>query len=215
MNKYKIIIVDEHEIFRMGLKLFINMLDNATTIGEFSKEEEFLEFLKKNKPDIVFLDIDMPILYGIDIIEKILKLFPKLKIIVLTNVYENKYFERMICSGIQGYILKNSKFNDYRNAIEKVMRGGYYFSEELLVNYTRASISVNINDRMKSATFSKRELEVLQLICKGYSNKEIGKKLFISPRTIERHKSKLFEKSNTSNVVNLILYAIKQKFVDL
>jgi DNA-binding NarL/FixJ family response regulator len=215
MGKYKIVIVDDHEVFRMGLKLLLNMIDNVTVTGEASNGRDFLEMLSVSEVDIVFMDINMPILDGIDATERALKDHPGLKIIALTTFGDVEYFNKMIYAGVEGFMLKNSGFQDFKTAIEKVMKGGNYFSEELLVNFTKDVITKNIKGKIEVPEFSKRELEVLQLICKGYTNLAIGEELFISDRTVERYKTNLMSKSNTSNTVNLILYAFKNKLVEI
>lgn len=215
MEKYKILIVDDHEVFRMGLKLLLNMIDNVMVVGEASNGKEFLDMVSSTDADIIFMDINMPILDGIDATEKALKISPKLKIIALTTFGDVEYFNKMIYAGVEGFMLKNSGFQDFKTAIEKVMKGGNYFSEELLVNFTKDVITKNIKSKTEVPEFSKREIEVLQLICKGYTNLAIGEELFISDRTVERYKTNLMSKSNTSNTVNLILYAIKNKLVEI
>jgi DNA-binding NarL/FixJ family response regulator len=215
MEKYKIMIVDDHEVFRMGMKLLLNMIENVNVVGEAPNGHEFLELIKMQMADIVFMDINMPILDGIDATEKALKDFPDLKIIALTTFGDTEYFNKMIYAGVEGFMLKNSGFNDFKNAIEKVMKGGNYFSEELLVNFTKDVVSKKIKEKSELPEFSRRELEVLDLICKGYSNLKIGEELFISDRTVERHKTNLISKTNTLNTVNLILYSIKHNLVEI
>jgi DNA-binding NarL/FixJ family response regulator len=215
MEKIKVVLVDDHEVFRMGMKLLLNMIENINVVGEASNGQEFLEFLKNQKVDIVFMDINMPVLDGIDATEKALKINPDLRIIALTTFGDTEYFNKMIYAGVEGFMLKNSGFNDFKNAIEKVMKGGNYFSEELLVNFTKDVVSKKFKEKEELPEFSRRELEVLQSICKGYSNAKIGEELFISDRTVERHKTNLISKTNTANTINLILFAIKHNLVDI
>jgi len=199
----------------MGLKLLLNMITDVTVVGEASNGKDFLELLEKTPVDLVFMDINMPILDGIEATEIALSKYPELKIIALTTFGETEYFNKMIYAGVEGFMLKNSGFNDFKTAIDKVMKGGNYFSDELLVNFTKDAITKNIKVKSEIPEFSRRELEVLELICKGYSNIKIGELLFISDRTVERHKTNLICKTDTSNTVNLILYAIKNKLVEI
>lgn len=215
MQKYKIIIVDDHEIFRMGLKLLFSMMPDVEVVAEAESGKTFLDIITKKTADIVFMDINMPELSGIETTEKVLKKFPDLKIIALTSFGESDNFDKMIYAGVEGFMLKNSGFNDFKVAIQKVMKGGNYFSEELLVNFTRENISRKIKSKSEIPAFSQREIEVLELICNGFSNQVIGEKLNISGRTVERHKTTLITKTNSGNTVNLILFAIKHKLVDL
>jgi len=213
MKAYKIAIVDDHEIFRNGLKLLLNKIEDVNVVVEASNGIEFLELVEKYKDDIdiVFMDINMPLLDGIDTTEEIKKNYPEIKIIALTTFGDNEYFDKMIYAGAEGYMLKNSDINDFKKAIDKISHGGNYFSEEILVNFTRNIVSKKIEKKEKSNVpeLTKREIEVLGLICKGYSNDKIGEKLFISSKTVERHKRNIILKTDTHNTLNLVIYAFK------
>jgi len=213
MEKYKIIIVDDHEIFRLGLKLLLNMMPNVNVVGEASNGKVFLELIETQKADIVFMDINMPVLNGIEATGIAIKKYPQMKIIALTTLDESKYFNKMIYAGAEGFMLKNSGFTDFKNAIERIIKGGNYFSEELIANFTKDVVAKK--ERLEIPEFSTRELQVLDLICKGYSNEQIGKILFISGRTVERHKTNLIFKTKTTNTINLILYAFKNKLAEI
>ena len=215
MENYKIIVVDDHEIFRMGLKLLLGMIPNVEIVGEASNGKEFLGILETTHPDIIFMDINMPVLDGVEATKNALQKYPDLRIIALTTFGELEYFDKMIFAGVEGFMLKNSGFNDFKTAIEKVTKGGNYFSQELLVNFTRDIIRERHKEKNEIPHFSQRELEVLDLICKGYPNHKIGEKLFISSRTVERHKSNLISKTNMDNTINLILYSIRHKLVKI
>jgi DNA-binding NarL/FixJ family response regulator len=213
MDKYKVIIVDDHEIYRLGLKLLLNMMSTVNVVGEASNGQIFLELLETQKADIIFMDVNMPVLDGIDATEIALKKYPDLKIIALTTLEECKYFNKMIYAGAEGFMLKNSGFLDFQNAIEKIMKGGNYFSDEIIANFTKEVVAKK--EKHEIPVFSKRELQVLGLICKGYSNEQIGKILFVSSRTVERYKTNLISKSKTNNTINLVLFAVKNKIIEL
>ena len=217
MKPYKIAIVDDHEIFRTGFKLLLNKIKNITVVAEASNGIEFLDIVKKKNIDIVFMDINMPLLDGISTTEEIKKNHSEIKIIALTTFGENEYFDKMIYAGAEGYMLKNSDLDDFKKAINKIVDGGNYFSEEILANLTRNIVSDQINKKEKKnlPEFTKREIEILELICKGYSNNKIGEKLFISSKTVERHKRNITFKTETHNTVNLVIYAFKNKLVKL
>ena len=217
MKKFKVIIVDDHEIFRIGLKLLLNKIDNVEVVAEASNGQEFLELIPKVKADIIFMDISMPILDGIEATEKVLEKYPQLKIIALTTFAKTDYFDEMIYAGIEGFMLKNSGPEDFKNAIEKVMNGGNFFSEEMLAKLTRRVVNEKIakTKKEKLPDLSKREYEVLELICRGFSNEKIGENLYISSRTVERHKTNIISKTGTRNTLNLVIYAFKNKLVEL
>jgi DNA-binding NarL/FixJ family response regulator len=214
-KKYRIIVVDDHEVFRMGLKLLLEKVSDVEVVNEASNGKEFLALLGQDTPDIVFMDINMPVLDGVEATKIALQRNPDLKIIALTTFGELEYFDKMIFAGVEGFMLKNAGFDDFRTAIEKVGKGGNYFSAELLMNFRRDVVSERIRQKKELPNFTEREMEVLELICKGYSNNKIGEKLFISNRTVERHKSNLINKTETNNTINLILFAIRHKLVQL
>ena len=214
-KKPEIVIVDDHLIFRQGLKSIISLEDIANVIGEASNGIELLDLLKTLKPDLVLMDIDMPRMNGLDATEKALELIPDLKIIAFSMFSDEEYYYKMIDRGVKGFILKTSGINELENAINKVMAGESYFSNELLrkiINnfgrstYPKPSVQDNLTER---------EIEVLQQICLGLSTEEIAEKLFISPKTVKSHKSKLLEKTACKNTPLLILFAIKNKIVQL
>jgi DNA-binding NarL/FixJ family response regulator len=214
-KKPEIVIVDDHLIFRQGLKSIISLEDIANVIGEASNGIELLDLLKTLKPDLVLMDIDMPRMNGLDATEKALELIPDLKIIAFSMFSDEEYYYKMIDRGVKGFILKTSGINELENAINKVMAGESYFSNELLRkiinNFGRsANIKPSVQDNLTD-----REIEVLQQICLGLSTEEIAEKLFISPKTVKSHKSKLLEKTGCKNTPLLILFAIKNKIVQL
>ena len=213
--KPKIIIVDDHLIFRQGLTSIITSENIATVIGEASNGIEFIELISKMKPDIVLMDIDMPHMNGLDATEKAIKLIPELKIIVFSMFSDEEYYHKMIERGVKGFILKTSGINELESAIHEVMKGESYFSNELLRKIISNFEQQTNNEQSKKEILSEREIEVLQQICLGLSTDEIGKKLFISPKTVKTHKSNLLAKTISKNTPALILYAIKNKIVEI
>ena len=213
--KPKIIIVDDHLIFRQGLTSIITSENIATVIGEASNGIEFMELISKMKPDIVLMDIDMPHMNGLDATEKAMQLIPELKIIVFSMFSDEEYYHKMIERGVKGFILKTSGINELENAIHEVMRGESYFSNELLRKIISNFEHKNNSKFTKKEMLSEREIEVLQQICLGLSTDEIGEKLFISPKTVKTHKSNLLAKTITKNTPALILFAIKNKIIKI
>lgn len=215
IKKPTIIIVDDHLIFRQGLKSIISQENFANVIGEASNGLEFLELLSSRKPDLVLMDIDMPHMNGLEATEKAMKLMPDLRIIAFTMFGDEEYYYKMIDRGVKGFILKTSGIGELENAIRDVMLGESYFSNELLRKIiTHFSNKNNVVDSIVNS-LTERELEILQQICQGLSNDEIADKLFISPKTVKSHKSNLLEKTNSKNIQGLILFAIKNKIVDV
>ena len=215
MKKPDIIIVDDHLIFRQGLKSLINSENFASVIGEASNGKEFIELLSHLKPDLVLMDIDMPQMNGMEATQKALELMPELKIIAFTMFSDEDYYYKMIDLGVKGFILKSSGINELEKAIQDVMQGESYFSNEVLRKIISNLGRKNSNKSNENAILTNREKEVLQQICFGLNNEEIALKLFISPMTIKSHRSNLLEKTGCKNTPALILLAIKNKMVEL
>lgn len=208
----KILIVEDHAIFREGLKKVIDEMNDVELLGEAENGVRFLEFLKKKKPDIVLMDIKMPVMNGIEATEKALSLYPKLKIIILTMFGEEEFLYSLIQKGISGFMLKTAKVPEIESAIRMVSEGRQYYSPEIngmLVNRLR---KISSGD-MESLT--ERETEVLNLICKGFSTVQIADKLCASKRTIEGYKARLLEKTGQPSTINLVIFALRHKLVIL
>lgn len=215
MEKIKAIIVDDHKLFRSGLKLLLSETGKVDILAEAANGKDFLGLLDKQKPDIVFMDIEMPEMNGIEATQRALELYPGLNIVVLSMFGEEQYYNAMIEAGVKGFILKDSGNEELEMAILQVMKGGSFFSQDLLLNVIRSQGNGNNKESQIISEISEREREVLELICQGLSNQQIGKKLFISPRTAERHRANLMSKTGTPNSIGLALFAFKNKLVEI
>jgi len=213
-EKLKIFIVDDHEFFRNGLKMVVNRLKYAKVTGEASNGKEFLDLLTKEEPDIVLIDIQMPLMNGIDATRAALEDYPDLKIVALTMFDDEEYVQSMIDAGAKGFLLKNITKDILDQALQAVQAGKNYYSPELFDFFTKKVSSEPRSDE-EDIQLTRREKEVLQLICDGLSNKEIADRLFISERTVVGHKSNLLAKTNTKSSVGLLSYAIKNKLVEV
>ena len=211
----KVILVDDHKMFREGLKFALSQMEGIEVIGEASDGSQFLEVLKEKKPDVVLMDISMPKMDGVEATLQALQINPEIKIITLSMFSDPEYYQKMVAAGTKGFLVKETGVDELHKAIKIVNEGGTYFSQQLLQN-----IIVNISNpvvkssRNRIVDLTKREEEVLELICKGYSNKEIADSLFISQKTVEGHKSNLMDKTNTKSAINLMLFAIKNQLID-
>ncbi|MDD4968298.1 MAG: response regulator transcription factor [Paludibacter sp.] len=209
-----VILVDDHLIFRQGLKSILTLDNIANIIGEASNGIELLELLTHLKPHLVLMDIDMPHMNGMDATKRTLELYPDMKVIAFTMYSDEEYYYRMIEVGVKGFVLKTCGINELEEAIVSVMQGDNYFSNELLrkiiKNFGRSKYDLT-NDHEK---LTRRETDILQQICLGLTTDEIAKKLFISPKTVKSHKSNLLEKTDCKNTPSLILYAIKNNMVE-
>lgn len=212
MEIISLVIVDDHIIFRKGLRAVLDEITNVKVIGEASNGHELFDILKKDEVDIVFMDIKMPVMDGIEATKKAREKYPDLKIIALTMHEGIGYFNKMIDAGANGFLLKKTTKDELEKAINKVMMDDNYFSEEFISSISKHHLSISKKTDVK---LSDRELEILELICKGLSNPEISKYLGISQRTIDGHRGRLFEKTGAKNAPNLVMFAIKNGLVKL
>ena len=218
LKKLRIYIVDDHKLFREGLKLLLSTQDIVHHIYEASSGRDFIENLSFVDCDLVLMDIDMPEMNGIEATEQALRIRPDLKVIVLSMYGDEQYYYKMVDVGVKGFVLKNSGIEKVIAAIRAVAAGENYFSEELLVN-----ILNNMRDggqhkpepETPDNEISERELEILYHVCLGLSNQEIADKLFISKRTVDKHRANLLSKTGCRNTAALVMYAIKNKMINI
>ncbi|MBN2632226.1 MAG: response regulator transcription factor [Bacteroidales bacterium] len=213
MEKIRIIIADDHQLFRNGLKILLNSFPEFEVAGEASNGEDFVNLIKTSMADIALMDINMPVMDGIEATRKGLKLCPSISIIALSMYGEEEYYYRMVDAGAKGFLLKDSDIMEVKEAILTVYRGGSYFSQELL-HHVIQKIKTR-EQESRSANLSKREKEILLKICEGLSNQEIAESLFISKRTVDKHRANLLGKTNSKNTASLILFAIKNKLIEI
>jgi len=201
--------VDDHALFRSGLKHILEATGEYQVTAEASNGAEFLEKLDNNKPDLVILDINMPVLNGIEASKLALEKDPTLPILILSMFGDAENYASLLNLGVRGFVLKEAENDEFLMAIRKICEGGNYFSQELLLSIIRKEtpqIQVNL---------SNREKEVLLLISKGLSTREIASILNISQRTVERHRTTLLDKTGTRNAVSLVIFALKNKMISI
>jgi DNA-binding NarL/FixJ family response regulator len=215
MGTIKVGIVDDHALFREGIRLLMSRIEGTELIFDVASGHKVLEMLKEVKPDVLLLDLDMPEMNGIETFKKINELYPNLKVLVLTMHKEERMISYLMELGVNGYLLKDSSRQELRNAIVSAYEKGMYYSdkvsEAILSGLQRKSkqepkLGQNIE-------LSRREQEVLELIAEGHSNKEIGEKLFISSRTVDGHRTNLLQKFNVHNTAKLIIEALRKGFL--
>jgi DNA-binding NarL/FixJ family response regulator len=216
-DKLTLLIVDDHKIFRDGLKLLLSHFPFVGEVKEASNGAEFLEMLSKDLPDIVLMDINMPVMGGIEATNRALEEYPDLKIIVLTTFHDEHYVEQMMIAGVEGYMLKRSTPEEFETAILRVSSGGNYFSDEIVRSVVKRIHHIREETEHKASlpVFTEREKEILDLLCEGLNNDRISERIHVSPKTIEKHKSSLFQKTDTNNTVNLIIYAFRHGLVKI
>ncbi|HPS61773.1 MAG TPA: response regulator transcription factor, partial [Bacteroidales bacterium] len=207
-----IFIVEDHALFREGLKRVLGEMDDVEFVGEAENGAVFLEKLKKTVPDIVLMDIQMPVMDGLEAADRALKMVPDLKILVISMFGEEEYVYAMVEKGVSGFLLKTSGLPDFEKAIRRIAEGQQYYSEEIMALLVKKIRQI---DAVEKVTITGKEMEVLRCLCRGMSNNEIGEKLFLSVRTVEGYRNKLLQKTGSANVINLVIYALKNKLVIL
>lgn len=210
----KIVIVDDHLIFTEGLKLLLSKNSTFKVIATCKNGQELLNLLNENKPDIILLDINMPVLNGENTIQEVLKSYPDLRIIILSSDENLSVLQRTLASGAKGFVSKSSCQHELTSAISVVSRGGVHFSQDifdLLVNGMLKSTSKN---QKSSVHITKREKEIIASLCDGKTSKEIALELNINYRTVETHKANILEKIGVKNTISLVAYAIKNNLLD-
>lgn len=212
----QIIIVDDHDLFREGVKFVLSRHPNFSIAGEAANGVDLLELLGRVEADLVLMDIDMPRMNGFEATEKALAKHPLLKIITLSMHGDQAHYLRMIEAGVKGFVLKDAGSSELVKAIEAVALGDNYFSQELLMNIILTKKQAPSGSTLQQQLeISARELDVLELVCQACTNAQIAEKLFISPKTVEGHKAKLMQKTGANNAVALVLFAIKNRLIEL
>jgi DNA-binding NarL/FixJ family response regulator len=212
----KIIIVDDHSLFREGIKLLIENEKLGCVVAEAENGRDFLDLLNLHQPDLIIIDIEMPVMNGPEAIRKALSTNPDLKFLVLTMLNESADYNEIVYAGAVGIVLKTAGKKEFERAINTIISGESYFSPEMLRKMllnTQNNGTKEMN--FKKTVFSDREMEVLSHLCDGLSVSEIADKIFLSVKTIEAHRSSLLRKTNTRNTINLVLFAIKNKMVEI
>ncbi len=212
-NTVKIIIVDDHEIFRNGLKMVLGKLEYVDIVGEAANGQEFLDLIRQVTCDIVLMDIEMPIMSGIDATIIALKENPNLKIISLTMFTDDNYVQSMMDAGVKGFLVKNINKDTLNKAITTVAGGGNYYSEELFKFFTRKLNAKEDTANSNDVKFTAREKEILQLLSEGLSNKEIADILYVSERTVVGHKSNMLAKTGCKSAISLLAYALRHRLI--
>ena len=211
MNPKTLLIVDDHALFRNGLKLLLENEFPGVVISEASNGREFLDMLPGMQPDTVLMDINMPDMDGAEATRIALQDRPQLSVIALSMFGDEAYYYKMIDAGVKGFVLKDSEIGEVKDAIRAVMAGENYFSRDLLVRVIK-------NLRLTSAEenlLSERELEILRLICQGLSNHEIAENLFISKRTVDKHRANILSKTQSRNTAHLVMNAIRHHWIEI
>ncbi|MFR9610423.1 MAG: response regulator transcription factor [Rikenellaceae bacterium] len=215
MDKRRVILVDDHILFREGLQKLLEHYAQVEIVAVASDGDEFLEIIRGGiEVDVIFMDISMERVSGDVATQRALAIAPNLKIITLSMYGDEHYYTRMVKAGARGFLLKNSDINEVVEAIDTVCEGGDYFSKELLTSLRSNMHTSDHYPLLSEELLSSRECEILVCVCQGLSNQEIADKLFISKRTVDKHRANIMEKSGCRNTANLVVYAIRNHYID-
>ena len=212
MEQVQVVIVDDHVMVREGIKQLLEMDGDIKIIGEAGDGEEGIKIIEKTDPDVILLDVNMPKMNGLEMLQKLKETGIPRKVLILTIHNEVEYLLKAVEIGVNGYVLKDSELAVLRKAIFSVHHGE---------NYMQPSLAPLLMKRMQENTsevaegLTKREMEVLKLIAEGMYNKEIAEKLMISEKTVKNHVSNIFRKINVSDRTHAAVYAIKNGFVEI
>ena len=212
----RIALVDDHTLFRNGLKLLLSSNPEFEVVADVGSGEEFLSVVEQERPDVVFMDYSMSGMNGAQTTEQALQLLPELKVITLSMFGENSYYSHMVSVGAKGFLLKDSELAEVVEAVHAVMDGGSYFSRSLRESISLKMRSARLQSEVHEAdVLSEREVEILVGICQGLSTQEIADKLCISKRTVDKHRANILEKSGCKNTAAMVVYAIRNNLVEL
>jgi DNA-binding NarL/FixJ family response regulator len=215
MSTIKIAIADDYKIYREGIKVGLSSDENLKVILEADNGEDLIIGMEENLPEVIIMDLKMPIMDGMEATRVIRKKYNAVKVLVVTMYDDDKFIIHLMENGANGYLLKNAEPDEIIRAIYSVHENGYYFND--LVNKAllkklvlKSNIKPSFNQNIE---FTERELEVLKLICEEKTAAEIGKEIFLSPRSIEGIRQRLIEKVGVRNTAGLVLYAIKNGII--
>ena len=217
MNLVTVLLVEDHTIVRKGLRSLLSTEEDIEVIGEAENGREAVNFVEKHRPDIVVMDISMPLLNGMEATKQIKKRFPKTSVLILTMHANEEYIFEIIRAGASGYIVKKAAPEELIMAIQAVSRGEKFFSPMVSTKIVDELLKTGISghDEPSHPSLTCREREVLQLIAEGHTNREIAEILFVSVRTVDAHRSHIMEKLDLHSAADLTRYAIQKGIIDI
>ncbi|MGA1869591.1 MAG: response regulator [bacterium] len=215
MSSYRILLADDHVMFRKGIKNILERFTDLEVVGEADDGLKLLRLIQEVTPDMVILDISMPNLRGLEATREIKMIMPKVKVLILTMHKDKEYVYSAISAGAEGYLLKEDADTELFAAIKKIRQEEYYISPLLSGEVTNELIKIYHRGQLTSQSdpLTTREREVLKLIAEGKSNKEIADLLFISIRTVEHHRANIMKKLNIKQTASLVRYAIHKGYI--
>ncbi len=215
MGKIKIILVDDHQMFRDGVRSVLSDEENIDIVGEVGAAEDLYELLILQKPDLIITDISLPGISGIEIAKYVSKNYPEVKILILSMHSNEEFITKALNAGANGYLPKDTSMTELLEAINAIYKGDNYFNKNISDTILKSIINKSKNESSEQEALTKREKEVITLVVDGLTNKEIAEKLFISIRTVDSHKNNIMQKLNLKSSVELVKYAIKNNLAKI
>lgn len=211
MRKYKMIVADDHDLYRDGIKHLLRKMKNIILVGEARDGKEAVDLYAKLNPELVLLDISMPVMDGMEASVEILRINPSASIIILSMHSDEDYISRCLSAGVKGYVIKSETSDELRNTIESVIQGNNYVSrkaQDVILNSMKQLTSRG-RSSSETANITQREIEILRYITQGFTSQEMAEKLFISIRTVETHRANLMRKLGVKNAIELVKKSIE------
>ena len=217
MDKIRILLADDHQIVRKGIYSLLKNHDDLEIVGETKDGRETVKMARELKPDIVLMDIAMPILNGLEATRQIKKTDPKIKVLILTIHKNEEYVLNALQVGASGYLEKDTGVDELLNAIHSVYQDNSFLSPGISKTVIDAYLlrASKVKESTVFETLTNREREVLQLIAEGFTNREVAKQLFIAVKTVEAHRAHIMDKLDIHDIAKLVKYAIRKGMVDL
>ncbi|MDM1679861.1 response regulator [Myroides odoratus] len=205
----KIGVIDDHKLFRKSFSFLLSQIEGVEVVFQCANGIELFESLKAKKVDILFLDIQMPVMDGFQIAHRLNEKYPDLRVLILSSFNDSYSIERMLRYNISGYLTKNIEIAQLEKAIHSVFNGGVYYDKQIreLVKHLQTQ------QQTKDVTITDKEVEIIRLFANQYNGREIAKKLNVSIRTIEKHKEILMQKTGASNFIGVIIFAITRHYI--
>ena len=217
MKKIKVAIADDHVLFVKGMASLIENFEGIELVIEAKDGMDLLNKLRRRRPHVILMDLKMPEMDGLEATRYVVAEYPKIKIIALTMYDDEKFVKKMLEIGAHGYMVKNTEPDEVEKGIRAVMKNEFFFSNSLskkILTETFTKSKLEKGSALK-ANLSARDLEILKLICNGYTSAEIACKICLSPRTVEGYRKKLLDRVGAKNIAGLVAYAIKNDLVEL
>ncbi|MDB6125721.1 MAG: Two component transcriptional regulator, LuxR family [Pedosphaera sp.] len=217
MLKTKVLLVDDHTVVRQGLRALLSGDPDIEIVAEASTGREAIAMAKKFSPDVIVMDIAMPLLNGLEATRQIVKHHPSAKVLVLSSYSDDDYVQKLTEAGAAGYLVKQSAANDLLHAIHEVHKGNAFFSPAIakrLRDRVREGFASGQGGKVKTTALTEREAEILQLIAEGQANKQMAAELGISIKTVEKHRQQVMNKLNIHQIAGLTRYAISKGVID-